>query len=587
MYRKPLAIGVLSLAAVAMTTGCVDDKYDLSDIDTTTRLTVDNLTVPLNVSTIHLKDVIDLDDNDNIEKIEIAPGDTVYAIVKGGKIEPTEFSLQTVHVNEPEIMGSKFHINLPSIPNIPGVTVDIPEQIIKLPDQPLQDYKFNLKVDQALRKLYNVKSQEPIEIKVVLKVPSSLIGTNNKVSFQNIHLTLPWGLITDNKDYNIKDGKIVIDEIPVAQDGTAIFSFKATGLDMLGTGTVENEELNIKGKVGIDEAKIVVKFNEISNIPSTADITADYYVSAFDLATFSGSVKYTMDDIKIDPIELTGLPDFLDDKETNLVIANPQILVSLNNPVSKYGLEGTGTIGLSSVFNNGDTIKNESALFTLTGDETKLAFCTPAETYDSVGFEGLKYVLSAEYKEGKEIEFVNDGLPKEIQVNIHDIIFESDTVKNFPLGNIGSASGDYEFKAPLGFGVGTKVVYETTEDGWSDDTLDDVNITKIHLKANCTTNLPVGIQLSVYPVEKIDGKTHIIPVTEDSGKFEVPAKAKNEPIELYIEGKNGPIKNLDGIEFRAIVEQNNENNTNALGPNLEITLDDLRITVDGYYETDF
>lgn len=37
------------LIAAASVTSCVDDKYDLSDIDTTARIQVDNLTIPVNV----------------------------------------------------------------------------------------------------------------------------------------------------------------------------------------------------------------------------------------------------------------------------------------------------------------------------------------------------------------------------------------------------------------------------------------------------------------------------------------------------------------------------------------------------------
>ena len=47
MNRQFLVNGLLSITAVSMMTGCVDDKYDLNDIDTTSRFTVDNLTVPI------------------------------------------------------------------------------------------------------------------------------------------------------------------------------------------------------------------------------------------------------------------------------------------------------------------------------------------------------------------------------------------------------------------------------------------------------------------------------------------------------------------------------------------------------------
>ena len=128
------------------------------------------------------------------------------------------------------------------------------------------------------------------------------------------------------------------------------------------------------------------------------------------------------------------------------------------------------------------------------------------------------------------------------------------------------------------------MIYETTVDGWSSDALDDVNINAISLNAVCSTDLPVSVQLTITPIDK-NGRE--IPVKEESGLFSVPAKANNNPVALVIESVGGPIKNLDGVKFRAVVYQNSADNENALGPDLHIVFKDIRVTVNGYYETDF
>ena len=43
--RRVMAAALVALSLPALT-GCIDDKYDLSDVDTTVRVNVDNLTVP-------------------------------------------------------------------------------------------------------------------------------------------------------------------------------------------------------------------------------------------------------------------------------------------------------------------------------------------------------------------------------------------------------------------------------------------------------------------------------------------------------------------------------------------------------------
>ncbi len=178
----------------------------------------------------------------------------------------------------------------------------------------------------------------------------------------------------------------------------------------------------------------------------------------------------------------------------------------------------------------------------------------------------------------------NSGLPKNIEVKIDDINFAGD-VTDFPLGDLGTAEGSYEFNAPLGFGKDSVVIYETTEGDWGSDDLEKVNIKVINLSAECTTNLPVGIKLSIVPVDR---NGNVIEVNEDNAGFEVPAYADKSPVTLKIAAKNGgTISGFDGVKFRAIVDQRSENNTEALGPDQQIKLDNIRVTVDGYYETDF
>lgn len=566
MKRQILVTGLLSLTAVSIITGCVDDKYDLKDIDTTSRFIVDNLTVPLNLSEIKLENVVNLDDNENISTI-----DGKYAISKSGEIEPTEFNIAGVYVAAPSINSTNLSLNIPGVSNIALPELTLPP--VALTGMDMADYEFKMQnVDKALVELKDVKTKEDITIDVVLSIPNELAGGDNKISFTNLKLQLPWGLMIADDNYNRATGLLEVAELAVGSDGKGRLQLNAFGLELGEKGKVQNGTLDITGQVGIlgGELNISVK-NTV--VPSNLDIRADYLVSSFDIASFSGAIDYQMDNIEIDPISLSDLPDFLDNSETNIIIANPQILVNFRNPVGKYGLSGTGVISLTSEFKNGQSVDYESDPFTLSGEESNLAFCTEKVGYTHVRFDGLCNVLSNG----------NSGLPKSIKVNIHDIRFASE-VKDFPLGDLGSAAGAYEFNAPLGFGDGSKVVYESTESGWGSDDLDKVNITHISLKANCSTNLPVSVKLEVFPVDKNGNE---IAIDENAGKFHVPAMANKEKVELIISAKNGgTITDFDGVRFVATVEQN-DGNTEAIGPDLFINLSELSVTVDGYYDTDF
>ncbi len=51
MKSKFLCCAAAASAVVGLT-GCVDDKYDLSDIDTTTRIQVNDLVLPVNIDAV-------------------------------------------------------------------------------------------------------------------------------------------------------------------------------------------------------------------------------------------------------------------------------------------------------------------------------------------------------------------------------------------------------------------------------------------------------------------------------------------------------------------------------------------------------
>lgn len=441
-------------------------------------------------------------------------------------------------------------------------------------DLPMSKYHFNMNnIDPALISLKNIKAQNPITLEVKLSVNREFVSNGNQVTFKNVNFKLPWGLISDAKGYDKATGHLVIDELPVNNDGTARFTFKATGLELGSRGQIKNHNLDISDQIGLTGAEIAFELNSM-NVPGQIDINLDFDISSFIVNRFSGEIDYHMDNIDIDPISLSDLPDFLNNPDTKISIANPTINVDVNNPVGGYGIVGKGYIKLTSDFNNGNTTVAQSDMFTIGTNGADLSFGPGATAGSHVEFNNLSNIL---------LNGNVGGLPEKIYVNLVELQFVGEAT-DFPLGNdIESAKGKYTFDAPLGFGDGSIVVYEDTESGWSSDDLDKVYIEHIKLNAKCSTNLPVGISLKVIPVDKNGDQ---IPVKEDSSKFDVEPNSNNKEVYLTIEGANGPITNFDGVTFRAVITQNS-GNTEAIGPDQYIELNDLRIAVDGYYETDF
>ncbi|MCM1490455.1 MAG: hypothetical protein NC095_06485 [Muribaculum sp.] len=552
--NKSLLIrGLLPVASCMLITSCTDDKYDLTDIDTTSRFTVNNLTVPINLSEIKIKDVINLEDNENISVIN-----GVYAIHRDGNFKSEEFSIAPIHVVSQPINPSDINISVPdSHDELKGFDIIIPESLNSTFDISMKN------VDDALVELSGFKTTDAIEVEMNFSIPQSIFANSSNSYLSGVTVKLPTGLQTTDKNYDPESGVLNISTLKFDSNGGAAYVMSAYGMDLYGKGKLENHDLMISDKIGIVSGNIHFDSYGSSN-PNVFQIHTEYSVSGFDVASVSGEIDYKMDDINIDPITLSGLPDFLDSPETEIRIANPYIRLKINNPIGKYNVDGYGQINLTSNFSGGNVTEAKGDIFIIGKD----------------GFDGYVQIP------GLVDILTNDksgGLPKSISVGLGNTVF-SGIVSDFPLAHeFDRASGEYEFTAPFEFASPSLIIYETTEDGWASEDLDKVNIERINVTAMCATDLSVSVQLSVFPIDK---NGNIIPVKEDSNKFQVPPFGSNDPVTLHIEGINGPIHGFDGILFRAVVRQD-EATTQPIGPENMISLQNVKITVDGYYETDF
>lgn len=553
-----------------MLAGCVDDKYDLTDIDTTSRITVKDLTIPINLGEIYLKNVLDLDDNENIS-IE---GEK-YCINKTGDINTSEFKINAIRVVPSSIAPSE--INVPTM----GMTVS-GATTLNVPASAKSTYDISLNnVDTSLLSVTDVKSAQPIEMKITLEVPSALTGAGT-VEFKDFNIQLPWGMadctIEGAKgNYTASSGILFVESMKIGADGKGLITFKANGIELGAKGEIKERTLAINGETGLDGGKIVLDLNNVK-LPDPLTIKASYSISTFDLASFSGNIDYRMDNIEIAPISLNDLPDFLNNPETKVYLSDPAIDIIVNNPVGAYGVSGTGNLKLTSYFTGDNTTTATSDAFFIgtNGGDIHLYEGYPELVYNGGNFPGFGGILAND-KTG--------GLPSSIKVSVENLSFAGE-VHDFPIyhngeGAISGARGSYKFHTQLAFAEDTCIIYEQTEGNWSGDDIDDINITHIKLTADCTTDLPVNLELQVLPIDK---SGNLIPVDEDSSKFQVPAMSKGQKVELKVKGKNGSVINhFDGIRFRAVIT-GDRNNPWGLGPDLIIKLDNLRVNVDGYLE---
>lgn len=612
MSHKLLA---MAGATCLLMTGCVDKNYDLSDIDTTTQIKIDNLTLPLNIDAIKIDDVFKPDPDGDIKIVE-SNGQKYYALTQTGNFESQKIHIQEISIEAPDINPTNTHIDIPQIPagkkTRAGQVVDIP---IPITQDSETDFLYTTdNVDSAVYGLTEIYTNASAPLTLTISADVEGIEISD-VGFTNLQFELPKGMevskdkiqegthyypetgIWDVPSYESKDGKhleisMTIDKLDTEEAGV--------------TFNKANNTMTFEGKLGLTRGNIQLDLGTVSgDIPESVNLKVSYAFSDIHVGAISGDIDYTLTGIDIAPVSLGEIPDFLSGEGTNIRIADPQLYLNLNNPV------GNDEVGFSTGFEL-VAIRNNSSI----PDQTfKPDADGKYEGLIKVGFNHANgpynFLLSPKNETGaapndfkENIEWIKftqmsdllavpeeydniATLPDKIDINLIEPGIKQN-VKKFPIGrDLDPVIGNYELVAPFGFSGNTSMVYEETIDGWYSDDMKDMQLDLIKLSAKLENNAPIGATLYFEPLG-IDenGNTYKIEVDE-TNKSSIPAGPGAEgDLNITIKAKDGQsITNLDGMHI--IASMDSGESTEPLGPDQTIVLKDFKVTVSGSYVTDF
>ncbi|MDE5869179.1 MAG: hypothetical protein K2H18_03015 [Muribaculaceae bacterium] len=573
-------------------TGCVDDNYDLDNIDKTTELKVNDLVVPVNIDAIELSEIIKIDEGSKIKIVNIN-GQDIYAVSETGTFssDPIEIDGFTAPAPTIEEARAAFEIvpaRTKSISTTTNYTLGsfTPQKVeIKAND-----------IDESIKEINSIDC-EPMTITMTLTT-SGFGGRDTMIKFNNVKLKFLKGLTLAqtpaNYKYNPDTGILDVSGLE-CPGNVATIKLDVIKIDFDKAGTKLNgHDFNYATTVTLDQAdlQLTMTFDD-NEPPKPTEIIFAVTTTCTDMVAtnFTGVVEYKLEgeSLNIDPVSLDDIPDFLSNDKTNLRLANPQIYLSMNNPMASYGLGYSTGLSLTSV-RPGDVKENFSLnpgelvnVGTNYGDAGPYNFVLspsmPAHPLDNfaqnithVGYSALSNVLAG------------NGIPQQIEIDLVNPELPRQKVSDFKLGNtIPGITGSYEFFAPLAFKSAEQgdnsslIVYSGTVDGWSSDDLTKLTITRLQVDADAFSNLPVGADVSIYPIDTEGNKIPNVTVT--------PAKlspnADGVPVTCVVEGE---IKNLDGIVYEAVVTPGTDQ---PISPTQKIRLQNIRAKVTGFYITDF
>ena len=532
--------------SMLLLTGCTDDKYDLSDIDTTTAIKLNNLVVPVNLESIYLDQVFKIDDDDPSNPLMVFTdnsGKRMFAI----KIEG-DFSADPVYLNELE---AKSYASISSLPLTTNGNNINPGEV---------SYQYNIgagEVDNSIERIYRMGLSKPMAINLEMNYANS----NSIPEISNLVLIIPESFTATYHGSEFSNGEVPVTMVNGALDEPIYVYALDFGNGVEPTGSEGNKSLVFEGKLGI-------KSGMVSS--TSSGLTANFSMSPFTADQISGAINYGIEAPEFEEVSLEGLPDFLREGDSKLIISNPQIYLNFGN---QTGAQFFSQLNINPMGNGGNAVSIpmepfvQSLILAANVNDLALRNDFPDAILQQDNTGGLQNVLYGE------------GLPERIDFSLTDTYLRGD-VLNLSLGAEYQIYGNYAFFTPLAFEASSQIIYQDKETDFFGDDMEAVNVTQLQLSAYPTTNLPFEVELTVYPLDK-DGN-HIKDqngnVVMASGIVEANANGSR----LLDINLNQPFTGLDGVEYRvSAVVMNNE----SLSPDQFIKLDNIRARVTGEYVT--
>lgn len=550
MKRKQKRVTLLLASLLVggfLVTGCTNSDYDFNEIDATMGFGGDGLELPASSTMdIPLKDVLDLEENGSVKLDD--EGNYLFQLTGSGsseanpKIEPIRLEGRSYNANIPISLSAsaKATRSLTASSGIPEVK------------EKMFEYHG---VDKSVKSLTNA-NMKPVTMKLTLGFSgiSSVISKIKKAT-----LTLPGYLslsrvVGDGNDMPIPtSSRIDIADISTSRD--MVLTITSNELlfseqDAYGTLSIaEDGKIDMYGYFGLK-----IDDFELTGTPSTANmsIAAKVEVENIELTSATGVFDPEVNFGTLGEVDVTGVPDFLSDDNVVADLANPQILLTINNEMNvaatvkatvtatKSG-QATATVQLPEMY-----IEKNSVSPT-----TQICICRE-KTPELTAQYGEKNVYAV-----SNLSTLINKIPDHVSIGNVEARADQSKEATVEFGKPYHITPSYEVYAPLAFGKDAVIEYSDQFDGWNDD-IDDLELsenTYVRLTADAISKVPAALILEATPLG-VGGADISNLIEVNIKKGEVSASTDGEtavtsPLEVEIREKvKGGLKQLDGLSYK-------------------------------------
>lgn len=543
--RRPFIATALLLTSLGVTTSCIDNSYDLNkDIDMTVNVGGEHLAIPVGYTEqITLDKIIELDEGDDLQLVN---GE--YHLLKSDKIDETNTSVKMVTVNaSSNPINSIKVINDRTYPQPEDVTVEDIES----------EGSVNTEahgIDEAVIEIGSLTANTPAKLTLSFEINKTSSISYSDVTIDKMTITFPDFIKFEEGQSGLNGQVLTISNKTLSSSTYTIdlYISKYVFGEKYGDGNKVKEE-NGDRIIKIENQKITVKTDVTvhqARGTGSLSITPTAILAAMTVSEVNGTIKPDMD-VKPTEVELTNLPDFLQDEEVKLDITKPVFSFKANNPLN----EEIEMDGIMTGYKNGKVTKTVKIGSGNGGVPIKLKPSgNKQQTISIVRNEKTVVETGATKVIVPNLNDIIETIPDRISVELKPAV-KTDDYYTVNLGQDYVLNSEYNIDIPLSFGSGLKIVYEETIDDFDLD-LEDVDIKKAIISITADNTIPLKMEIKNENVSALDvngNKITDINVTVEGTITESKDGKSIATSQLNINlvsTKEGAISKLDGLFFK-------------------------------------
>ena len=543
--RRPFIATALLLTSLGVTTSCIDNSYDLNkDIDMTVNVGGEHLAIPVGYTEqITLDKIIELDEGDDLQLVN---GE--YHLLKSDKIDETNTSVKMVTVN-----ASSNPINSINVLN----NVDYSQPGDVTVEDIESEGSVNTEahgIDEAVIEIGSLTANTPAKLTLSFEINKTNSISYSDVTIDKMTITFPDFIKFEEGQSGLNGQVLTISNETLSSSTYTIdlYISKYVFGEKYGDGNKVKEE-NGDRIIKIENQKITVKTDvTVHQAQGTGSlsITPTAILAAMTVSEVNGTIKPDMD-VKPTEVELTNLPDFLQDEEVKLDITNPVFSFKANNPLN----EEIEMDGIMTGYKNGKVTKTVKIGSGNGGVPIKLKPSgNKQQTISIVRNEKTVVETGATKVIVPNLNDIIETIPDRISVELKPAV-KTDDYYTVNLGQDYVLNSEYNIDIPLSFGSGLKIVYEETIDDFDLD-LEDVDIKKAIISITADNTIPLKMEIKNENVSALDvngNKITDINVTVEGTITESKDGKSIATSQLNINlvsTKEGAISKLDGLFFK-------------------------------------